>query len=214
MQSIEIEAKTVEEAVSIACEKLHTTKNKLQIEILEDEPGKILSFIGGKKAKIRACLNTHSPQFNQETVQKLKEILETIARNIHVGASVKIQTERGETVLNIIGDGSGIFIGKRGQTLDAFQYLINKIRMNKFKESSHVTVDSESYRSRHTESLVSLAKRLSEKAKKRRGPVTTNPLNASDRRVIHMTLRKDIELTTWSKGEGNLKRVIIAPRHS
>jgi len=212
MQSIEIEAKTIEEAVSKACEKLNTTEDKLRIEIIENTSGKMMSFFSGKKAKIRASLTDPSLQPDQDAVRTLKEILQTIVKEILSEASVEVRTERGETFLNIVGDGSGIFIGKRGQTLEAFQYLINKIRMNKFRQSLHITVDSESYRSRHIESLVSLAGRLSEKAKKRGGPVTTNPLSPADRRIIHMTLKKDAELTTWSKGEGNLKKVIIAPR--
>jgi spoIIIJ-associated protein len=212
MQSIEIKAKTIEEAVSKACEKLNTTEDKLRIEIIENTSGKMMSFFSGKKAKIRASLTDPSLQPDQDAVRTLKEILQTIVKEILSEASVEVRTERGETFLNIIGDGSGIFIGKRGQTLEAFQYLINKIRMNKFRQFPHITVDSESYRSRHIESLVSLAGRLSEKAKKRGGPVTTNPLSPADRRIIHMTLKKDAELTTWSKGEGNLKKVIIAPR--
>jgi spoIIIJ-associated protein len=212
MQSIEIKAKTIEEAVSKACEKLNTTEDKLRIEIIENTSSKMMSFFSGKKAKIRASLTDPSLQPDQDAVRTLKEILQTIVKEILSEASVEVRTERGETFLNIVGDGSGIFIGKRGQTLEAFQYVINKIRMNKFRQFPHITVDSESYRSRHIESLVSLAGRLSEKAKKRGGPVTTNPLSPADRRIIHMTLKKDAELTTWSKGEGNLKKVIIAPR--
>ena len=97
-------------------------------------------------------------------------------------------------------------------TLTALQFVLNKIRLNKFKDLPHVSVDSESYRSRHKISIVTLAKRLKEKAIKRKGPVSTNPLNSSDRRIVHMELKNDPELTTWSKGEGSLKRVIIAPK--
>jgi spoIIIJ-associated protein len=214
MQSTEIEAKTVEEAISIACSKLNTTEDKLNVEILEHAHGKFRSFFSGKKAKIKASLKQSSSQTSEDAVGKLKEFLETIIKEIYHEAYIKVETEGEETVLNIIGDGSGIFIGKRGQTLEAFQYLINKIRVNKFRDFPHITVDSESYRSRHIDSLVSLAKRLSEKAKKRGGPVTTNLLNSGDRRIVHMTLKNDAELTTWSKGEGNLKKVIISPKQS
>jgi spoIIIJ-associated protein len=76
----------------------------------------------------------------------------------------------------------------------------------------HILVDSEGYRTRHIENLVSLALRLSEKAKKKGGTVSTPPLNAADRRTIHMTLKQDADLTTWSKGDGGIRKVIIAPR--
>ncbi|MFC1591137.1 RNA-binding cell elongation regulator Jag/EloR [Thermodesulfobacteriota bacterium] len=214
MQPIEIEAKTVEEAISIACKQLNKTVEELHIEILESEPGKLLSFFSSRKAKIRASLNGESGAAHEGGYDELKVILETIAQHIYPEASVSISTQDEETIFTIAGDGSGIFIGKHGQTLDAFQYLMNKIRMNRCRQLPHISVDSELYRARHVDSLVGLAKRLSEKAKKRGAPVTTNPLSAADRRIIHMTLKKESGITTWSKGDGNLKKVIIAPKQS
>ncbi len=228
MHSIEVEAKTVEEAIKIACSELDTQEENLHIEILEASPGKLLSLFSSKKAKIRARLLKDNgkkkaapapaavtfDEGTDDSVSELKDILENIVKHIIDDASVDVKRDNGDTVLNITGDGSGIFIGKRGQTLEAFQYLINKIRLSRYKHAPHITVDSEAYRSRHVDSLVSLANRLSEKAKKRRGPVTTNPLNAGDRRIIHMTLKKDSELTTWSKGDGSMKKVIIAPKNN
>ncbi len=214
MQSIETEAKTVEEAIVKACAQLNTTKDNLRVEILESSTGGILSFFSGKKVRIKASLANSSVQTGQDAINSLKETLETIVKKICPEASVDISTEHGETVLNIIGDGSGIFIGKNGQTLQAFQYILGKIKMNKFRNAPHIVVDSESYRSRHIDSLTSLAKRLSSKAKKKKGAVATEPLSPSDRRIIHMTLKKDKELTTWSKGHGNIKKVIIAPKNS
>ncbi|MEI6125486.1 MAG: RNA-binding cell elongation regulator Jag/EloR [Pseudomonadota bacterium] len=218
MHSIEVEAKSIKEAILIACEKLETTEEKLHIDILEDTPNKILSLFSGKKAKIRASLSPSAPlasvPSDGKSIEGLQEILEKIVKEIDEKAYVEVKTDGEESILNIIGDGSGIFIGKRGQTLEAFQYLMNKIKMNKFRDAPHITIDSESYHARHVESLVGLALRLSDKAKKRKGPVTTNPLNAGDRRIVHMALKKDAELSTWSKGEGNLRKVIIAPKQS
>jgi spoIIIJ-associated protein len=215
MRSIETEAKTVEEAITIACEKLNTKKDKLHIEILESAKGGLLSFFSGKKVRIKASLSEQLPKHNNndDDLDNLKKILETIVKKIYSEASVDIKNGHEETVLNIIGNGSGIFIGKNGQTLEAFQYIMNKIKMNKFRNAPHIVVDSEAYRSRHVESLTLLAKRLSGKAKKRKAPVATEPLKPGDRRIVHMALKKDAELTTWSKGEGILKKVIIAPKN-
>ncbi len=216
MQCIEVEAKTVEEAIELACSKLKTTKEKLDIEVIENAPNKLFSLFSSKKAKIKATIlgSQTSKKDSAADIEPLKEILETIVKKIHSESHVTIthDNDNNEIIFNIIGDGSGIFIGKKGQTLESFQYLINKIRLSRFRELPHITVDSESYRMRHVDSLVSLAMRLSDKAKKRQGPVTTNPLSPGDRRIIHLTLKKDVELTTWSKGEGNLKKVIIAPK--
>ncbi len=215
MQSIETEAKTVEEAIAKACDKLNTTEDKLQVEILKTGGG-LFSFFSSKKVRIRAQTSgsAKSTKTDDNAVSSLSEILETIVRKIYPEARVEVSSDHGETVLNIIGDGSGIFIGKNGQTLQAFQFIINKIKMNKFRTAPHVIVDSESYRVRHISTLTSLAKRLSSKAKKKGGPVATEPLRANDRKIIHMALKQDKELTTWSKGQGNLKKVIIAPKNS
>jgi spoIIIJ-associated protein len=213
MQSIETEAKTVQEAIKIACDQLKTTEENLKIEIIENQSSKLFSIFSSKKAKIKATLlNTNNKLNLNGSLEKLKDILEKIVKEIDSNAYVKVNTDEEEPVLNIIGDGGGIFIGKKGMTLTALQFLLNKIRLNKLNDLPHVTVDSESYRSRHKNSIISLSKRLSGKAKKRNAPVSTNPLNSSDRRIVHMEMKKDPELTTWSKGEGNLKRVIIAPK--
>ena len=224
MDSIEIEAKSVAEAITIACEELKTKHENLTIEVLQEAPNKIFAFMSGRKARIRATLIPAMPAArsvpsavvvrNADAEGKLQEVLETIARHIQPGASVEVRNNDDGIVMNIIGDGSGIFIGRQGQTLDALQYLINKIKVRYGADAVPVTVDSEAYRARHDESLAILAVKLGDKAKKRGGPVTTNLLNPAERRIIHLTLQKDADLTTWSKGEGVLKKVIIAPRQA
>lgn len=213
MQSIETEAKTVQEAIIIACDQLKTTEENLDIEIIENPVSKLFSMFSSKKARIKATrLDTNTKSNLNGSLDKLKDILEDIVKEIDPKAHVEVSTEEDEPVLNIICDGSGIFIGKKGMTLTALQFILNKIRLNKLNDLPHVTVDSEAYRSRHKNSIIALSKRLSEKARLRSGPVSTNPLNSADRRIVHMELKNDPDLTTWSKGEGNLKRVIIAPK--
>jgi spoIIIJ-associated protein len=221
MDPIEIEAKTVDEAISIACEQLKTPQENLTIEVLQDAPSKIFAFMSNRKAKIRATLiaetqtrSSNKPEVSPDIEARLKETLETIVKYINASAKVAVQRDESGIVFNIIGDGSGLFIGKQGQTLDALQFILNKIKGRYADDALPVTVDSEAYRSRRTESLVSLARQLGDKAKKRKGPVTTNLLNPAERRIIHLALEKDADLTTWSKGEGVLKKVIIAPKQS
>lgn len=215
MQPIEVQAKTVQEAIALACRQLQTTEDNLGIEVLEQPPGKILSLFSGRKAKIRARLKQAPPPSAgapAEGLQTIKAVLERIIREIDATARLELLQRNGETIFNIIGDGSGIFIGKKGQTLEAIQYLAGKIRMRQSPDTPHVIVDSEGYRSRHIKSLTDLALRLSEKAKNKGRPVATNPLSAADRRIVHMALKADEAVTTWSKGESGMRRVIIAPR--
>jgi spoIIIJ-associated protein len=217
MQSIEVAAKTVEEAITLAGQQLHTTEDNLAIEVLEPTPGKFLSIFSSRRAKIRAALKSAPIQADRlgaahEALETLKVLFDRIVRHIDPAARIETATSHDEVIFNIIGDGSGIFIGKKGQTLEALQYLLNKIRARQAADMPHILVDSEGYRSRHVENLESLAMRLGEKAKKKGGTVITPPLNAADRRIIHMKLKHDTSLTTWSKGEGVMRKVIIAPR--
>ena len=217
MQHIEVTAKTVEEAITLAGQQLHTTEDNLEIEVLERTPGKFLSIFSGRKAKIRAALKSAPIQAAgcgraHEALDALKILFDRIVLNIDPAARIETATSHDEVIFNIIGDGSGIFIGKKGQTLEALQYLLNKIRARQAADMPHIIVDSEGYRSRHIENIESLALSLSEKAKKKSGPIATPPLNASDRRIIHMKLKQDPDLTTWSKGDGSMRKVVIAPR--
>jgi spoIIIJ-associated protein len=134
MDPIEIEAKTVDEAISIACEQLKTPQENLTIEVLQDAPSKIFAFMSNRKAKIRATLisaaqerGSVKPEISSDIEARLKETLETIVKYINASATVAVQRDESGIVFNIIGDGSGLFIGKQGQTLDALQFILNKI---------------------------------------------------------------------------------------
>jgi len=215
MQSIEIEAKTTKEAITQACEKLNATREQLIIDIIEQGPGKLMSLFSSKKTKIRATrISAALSEKDSEGLEQVQTALKHIVARIQNEATISMEIKDNEIFFTINGDGSGIFIGKHGQTLEAIQYMLNKIRLSKFRNLPHIQVDCESYRARHFDNMVELANRMSEKAKKRGAPVTTNPLSPGDRRIIHMTLKKDEELTTWSKGSGTMKKVIIAPRQS
>jgi spoIIIJ-associated protein len=114
-------------------------------------------------------------------------------------------------LLNIKGDGSGLLIGRKGQTLDALEYLVNKIVHKGAEDKKRIVVDTENYRSRREESLVNLAQRLAEKAKRMGRPVTISPMSAHDRRIIHLALQEDKALRTWSTGTGLYRKIIISP---
>lgn len=221
MDTVEIEAKTVDEAIMMACEQLNATREQLAIEVLQDAPSKIFAFMSTRKAKIRATriataqhARTGTAELSADLEHRLKETLETIVKYIDASATVAVRHDEEGLVFNIQGDGSGLFIGKQGQTLDALQYLLNKIKARYANGATPVTVDAESYRERRTESLITLARQLGDKARKRKKQVATNPLNPAERRTIHLALKKEPDLTTWSTGEGVLKKVIIAPKQS
>ncbi len=149
----------------------------------------------------------------EDEVAIAKEALENILALIPMeGITVKGRVEDGSVNLNIDGDKTGLLIGRKGKTLDALQFIVNKIVNKSLEKRSRVIVDSENYRLRRQEFLVQMALKMGDKAKKIKRPVTTNLLNPHDRRIVHLALRDDDELGTKGKGEGILKKVVIIPR--
>jgi spoIIIJ-associated protein len=143
----------------------------------------------------------------------LRTTLQEIIALIGIKAHVEAQKREEGIFLDIKGDGSGLIIGKHGQTLDALQYIINKIAANRYKElRERIILDTENYRARRVDALKNMALRLREKVKKMKKAVTIGPLNPQDRRIIHITLSEDEDVRTESKGEGFYKRLVITTK--
>jgi spoIIIJ-associated protein len=233
MQTFEFEGKTTEEAIEEASRELNTPAEELKIDILEPGSAGIFGLVGGKKAKIKVTMEmqttsheeTETIETNHEESEKTgtdspdetvlaiaKETLENILSRIPVETSVHSQRVNGNIALNIEGDKSGLLIGRKGKTLDALQFIVNKIANKAADKKVRVVVDSENYRKRQERSLVEMALNMGEKAKKTQKPVATNPLNPHERRIIHLALKPDEALNTKSKGDGLLKKVLIIPK--
>ncbi len=145
--------------------------------------------------------------------EEAAEILEELLNLMDLDVQVEIRSDAERIELDATGPDSGRVIGKKGATLDALQFLINKM-VNRFPEARrHVIVDSGDYRERHDDGLVSLAKRQAQRAVTEGKVVTLQPMNARDRRVIHMSLAKFDGVSTMSQGEGMRRRIQIIPAH-
>jgi len=208
---IEIEGKSVDHALEKAASGLDVAMENLVYEILEETDRSFIGIGMGKRIRIRAMAKT------PETVAEIsKKTLATLLDLMGIEAVVEIKEavlEDGviQIFLEIIGDGSGLLIGKHGATLDAFQHLVNKMTNRKFSGGCNIHVDTENYRKKREENLTHLALRMGEKAKKTRKPVFLVPLSAKDRKTVHMALREDRDVQTKSTGEGPMKRVVIIP---
>ena len=142
---------------------------------------------------------------------RAKRILEGILQRMNLNCPVTVEETPDAVILNILGDGSGLLIGKRGQNLDAIQYIVNKASTRFGNSRKMIIIDTEAYRKRREESLISLAEKLAEKVKKTKKAITLSHLNAHDRRIIHLTLQNDTVLTTKSRGEGDYRKIVIMP---
>ena len=215
MQTFEFEGKTTEEAIENACRQLKLTKEEIDIEIIEPGSAGIFGLVGGRKAKVKVTTTGEESEPVEETngVAIAKDALENILTLIPMeGTTVSAAQNDGKIALNIEGDTSGLLIGRKGRTLDALQFIVNKIVNKALEKRTQVVVDSENYRQRRRESLIQMALRMGEKAKNIGKPVVTNLLNPHDRRIVHMALRDDESLDTKSRGEGILKKILIIPK--
>jgi len=229
METYEFEGKTTEEAIQNAARELNLPVEELNIDVLEPGSAGIFGLVGGRKAKIKVTLKPPSeleeeeeeeepeagvrkeePQENDVTFAK--RTLEEILALIPVEATIAASRGEGRINLRIQGDRSGLLIGRKGKTLDALQFLVNKIVSKALDKKIDVVIDSENYRRRREDSLTQLALKMGDKAKRIKKPVTTNPMNPHDRRLVHLALKDDEHLETRSRGEGLLKRVVIIPK--
>ncbi|MBN2569655.1 MAG: protein jag [Deltaproteobacteria bacterium] len=234
-KTIEIEGKNIDDAIGKACAEFDVPREKLNIEIIAEGSSGLLGFMGAKKASIRASIMSFDmgteedpPETNNEIEQgnaaflnetvddesagvEAKELLEGILKLMNLDFPVEIEEKTEYVTLNIIGDGSGLIIGRGGQTLDAMQYILNKALGKNGRKRKRIVLDTERYRGKRENTLVALAEKLGAKAKRTKKPVTVNPMNAHDRRIVHLALQKDKDLTTKSRGEGNFRKIIIIP---
>ncbi|MBW2649319.1 MAG: KH domain-containing protein [Deltaproteobacteria bacterium] len=148
---------------------------------------------------------------DEDVTLEAKAFIEGLLSCIGLDFPVEAEENGDHIILNIEGDGDGLLIGRGGQTLDAIQYLTGKVLNKNGNGGKRIIVDTENYRKKREENLTALAEKLGEKAKRIRRPVTVNPMNAHDRRIIHMALQNDSDLITRSRGEGAFRKIIIVP---
>jgi len=205
MSSIEIEAKTTEEAIKKACEHFHLTEEELDIEVLESSSTGIFGLVGNRKAKIRVTVKEDS------TIAVAQETLRKIISLMSMDTRISAERKGDDIVLNIEGNNTGILIGHKGRTLEALEFIVNKAVNKAAEKKVRVLVDTENYRQRKEESLKGLALKMGEQAKRTQKTVTIDSVNPHDRRIIHLALKGDSQVQTKSDGEGLFKKVYIIP---
>lgn len=144
----------------------------------------------------------------REATAVLTQLLQLMNEKAEV---LRIEGDPESVELEIKGDGSGILIGRHGQTLDALEYLLNRIVARKFEDAVPILIDTESYRARRRQQLHRMALSMSERAKREHAPVKLDPMPPRDRRIIHLALKDDPMVSTRSEGDGFLRSVEIIP---
>ncbi|HIZ06505.1 MAG TPA: protein jag [Candidatus Eubacterium avistercoris] len=204
MDFIEVKAKTVDDAITEALVQLGTTSDQIEYEVIEKGSSGFLGF-NSKPAVIRV-------RRKYTTEDQIRDFLSKVfqAMNMQVEIIIKNSSED-ENVFDVElkGDEMGVLIGKRGQTLDSLQYLTN-LAINKNSDNYvKVKLDTENYRKRRKDTLENLAKNIAYKVKRTKKPVSLEPMNPFERRVIHSALQNDRYVTTHSEGEEPYRHVVV-----
>ncbi len=202
MDEIRKSGKSIEEAVAAALTEMGATKEQVSITVIDEGSKGFFGVFGGKEAIVLVRKN-FKPERAAENF--LREVF------LSMGLIVKIETQLKDKhlLVNLIGSDMGILIGKRGQTLDALQYLVNLVVNKNSTSYISVMLDTENYRQRRKETLESLAFNLAKKVKHTKKNVVLEPMNPYERRIIHSALQNDRFVTTFSEGEEPYRNVVI-----
>ncbi len=236
MDFIEFKGKTKNDAITEACRHFSIPSDKLDYEVIDEGKSGILG-IGARPAIIKARVKEES----KEVIEPVKLSETPIIASVKAAAAeiedvdvegvskkfltdvfaamdltVEISTKYNDSLrsleVELSGDEMGVLIGKRGQTLDSLQYLISLVINKGTTEYIKVKVDTENYRQRRKETLENLAKNISYKVKRTRRPVSLEPMNPYERRIIHSALQNDRYVTTHSEGDEPFRRVVVTPK--
>jgi spoIIIJ-associated protein len=151
---------------------------------------------------------------SEEAAARGAEFLKQTLELMGIEATVEVENSPppyDEVVLQVDGDATGVVIGRHGQTVDAIEYIVNRLVAREHPSEGHIVVDAAGYRSRRRQSLTDMAKRLAEKARRERRTVTLNPLSPRDRRVVHIALKNERGISTRSHGVGLHRKLLIIP---
>lgn len=206
MISVEKTGKTVDDAILAALIELNVDRDDVEIEVLEEGSRGFLGLVGSKQARVRVTVK-------ESRVDKAKQFVQHLIDLFGVQASVDVEKQGEYVTLQITGKQLGVLIGRRGETLDALQYLTNLVaNRDKSDKSERVRIilDAEGYRKRRENTLRNLAYRLAEKVKREKRRAVLEPMSPLERRIIHTALQGDELIETYSEGEEPFRRVVVA----
>lgn len=237
MEYMEFKGKTKNDAITEACRHFSIPSDKLDYEVIDEGKTGFLGM-GARPAIVRARVKEEEKESQPESVKTeetpvvasvaaasaaiedidveavSKKFLTDVFAAMGIGVEIAAVYDESQRTLEVdlSGDEMGVLIGKRGQTLDSLQYLISLVVNKGMNEYIRVKVDTENYRQRRKETLENLAKNIAYKVKRTRRPVSLEPMNPYERRIIHSALQNDRYVTTHSEGDEPFRRVVVTPK--
>lgn len=202
MNKVTVSAKTVEEAVDIALKQLNAKRENVKVKVLQEASRGFLGLIGSREAEVEVVRLS-------DPLQDAVAFLTQVAEKMGVTVDISPEEKEGYTLLNLRGSQLGMLIGRRGQTLDALQYLTNIVANKEHVGYTRFVIDAENYRQRRKETLEKLADRLVDKVKRQKREVRLEPISPLERKIIHTRVQMYDGIETYSEGEEPHRRVVI-----
>jgi spoIIIJ-associated protein len=212
-QSIETSGKTIEQALQKALKELDARPEEVDIEIVSESSGGLLGIFGSKSVKIRVTLREGKQADNNNDL--IRSIIDRVLGLMGIEYSSTVEEMPDTTFININSDGlDGLLIGRRGETLASIQHVVNRIFTSKTGRHSKVTVDVGGYIKRKHRLLIEKSHKVAERVRKTRKEYDFEPLKASERRIIHLAIADVDDVTTYTIGDGLLRKVVVTPKNS
>jgi spoIIIJ-associated protein len=204
MDSVEVEAKTYEEAIRKASLELNAEEKDMDIEVTEVDTKGILGLLGSKKVRIIAKIRNTPEDY-------AKKFLADLADYLGLTLTITVITSSDRVIFTIDSSDEEAIIGKDGEVLDALQYLTRLAIAKKYKQNLKLLIDVNGFREKRKKEIIAMARRLADKVKRGGRPIKTKPLNPYERRIIHTLFKNSNDITTTSEGDGHTKKMVLAP---
>lgn len=205
MREVTASGQTVEEAVQSALGQLNTTKDQVEIDVIDEGKKGILGIFGAKRAIVKVSLA-------KNPVKETEKFIKEVTANMNLDVDIETTVKGTHINYELNGENIAILIGKRGQTLNALQYLVHLAINKDSKDYYTVTLDAEGYRGRRRETLESLALKMADRAIRLKKKVSLEPMPAYERKIIHSMLQNRNDISTFSDGVEPHRHIVIKPK--
>lgn len=204
MREVTATGQTVDQAVQSALEQLNTSRDQVEVDIIDEGKKGILGVFGAKRAIVKVRLA-------KNPIQEAEKFILNVVKNMNVEVDITTTVDGNHVNFDLSGEKIALLIGKRGQTLNALQYLTHLVINKEGNQYYTVTLDAEGYRGRRKETLETLALRMADKAKRFNKKVALEPMPAYERKIIHSVLQNNQDISTYSDGVEPHRHVVIKP---
>ena len=212
MTTIEMTAKTADEAIEIALKELDAERQDVEIDVVSHGKSGILG-IGAEPAKVRVTVLEKTSDVVQVATEILEDIVDLTGAEVTVNLRHAHRDDVGGPVFDIDGDDAGLLIGRRGETLRSLQFLTTFIASRLIEDRVSIFVDVAGYQERRYDSLRDLAQKVARRVVSSGRPITLEPMPPNERRIVHIALADNPDVETGSTGSGDGRRVVVEPAY-